>query len=1207
MEREKKHQKRDHQLLKDGSDLEPLAKKQVKHGSIEVEVEPCPMNQSYVVLVSTEEEPCANMPPTEGLNVIKSQPCVEQNAIDPSDGLKIEPCGRRQTTEDMNDGMQNSSDEETVQQCLEVSNQQICEIKQATESLDNIGVNHLHEMELDPSGEKRTSEVSNDMETEPVIEQPVKECINEMEQETHGRMQITGVVSDMGQDPMQTVAARSDIEPDPSIKKYPNKLETDDCGNIQPTEPFSESEPEPYVKQTVKECLPDPELKADVRKQTVQSIKDTGLEPTVIKQTTNALNDTKLEICADQSVKECQNAIVMDTCIKKEASNDDISSEVSNPNVSPRDHSSSFQTVDSQLDGKLVMKSQVVCGEITSACSGKSSSEGSSSQDEHGTNDTYGTLSTSHVVIEVPKHASTSSGIRKITFKFSKRKEDYDNQLPASALKCRGNAFVKGTCKVPRLSHSSDQGLHEPGDSFQYPANMDFMLGKVVPDGYPTTVKRLLSTRILEGAKVKYISAMGELIGIVKDCGYLCGCPTCNFSNVLRAHEFEEHAGGKTKHPNNHIYLENGKPIYSIIQAMKTAPFSTVEEAIKKVAGSSVNEELLQVWKGSLQRNMDRAKIDESHHMKLMNLYHSTSQAREDGSSPYSSYRKSFALEPQTIVDETLKEQKGLFKKPRSYTSGTAVEAKRSAEGGHKKRDNDLHRLLFMPNGLPDGTELAYYARGKKILDGYKQGNGIVCSHCDNEISPSQFEAHAGWAAKRQPYRHIYISNGLTLHDIALLLANGQSITTSSSDDMCAICGDRGELIICDGCPRAFHTACLELEGIPCEDWKCPYCRDSVGSGRKAAAESRPIVIRLTRVVKVREYETGGCVICRAHDFSVAEFDDRTVMLCDQCEKEYHVGCLRESGRCDLKALPLDKWFCCNHCDMIHGAIQDVVVNGAAVVSGSVLSTINKKHIEKGVGGAPNEIRWRMLSGKSRYPEHLPLLSRAAAIFRECFDPIVAKSGRDLIPVMVYGRNISGQEFGGIYCVVLMAGPIVVSAGLLRIFGREVAELPLVATSRQHQRKGYFQALFYCIEELLLSLGVELLVLPAAEEAESIWTKKLGFRKMSDDRLTKGNTRLPPEVNRVLYVRNLPFNITSDEMYDIFGKYGAIRQIRIGTTRITRGTAFVVYEDIYDAKTQLSIICLVLNVANRYLIVLYYQHAKMSKKFDQKKKEEELY
>uniref|UniRef100_V5IHZ9 Putative splicing factor 3b n=1 Tax=Ixodes ricinus TaxID=34613 RepID=V5IHZ9_IXORI len=46
----------------------------------------------------------------------------------------------------------------------------------------------------------------------------------------------------------------------------------------------------------------------------------------------------------------------------------------------------------------------------------------------------------------------------------------------------------------------------------------------------------------------------------------------------------------------------------------------------------------------------------------------------------------------------------------------------------------------------------------------------------------------------------------------------------------------------------------------------------------------------------------------------------------------------------------------------------------------------------------------------------------------------------------------------------------------------------------------------------------------------------------------KTSVRLPPEVNRILYVRNLPYKISGEEMYDIFGKYGAIRQIRVGNT-----------------------------------------------------------
>ena len=76
-------------------------------------------------------------------------------------------------------------------------------------------------------------------------------------------------------------------------------------------------------------------------------------------------------------------------------------------------------------------------------------------------------------------------------------------------------------------------------------------------------------------------------------------------------------------------------------------------------------------------------------------------------------------------------------------------------------------------------------------------------------------------------------------------------------------------------------------------------------------------------------------------------------------------------------------------------------------------------------------------------------------------------------------------------------------------------------------------------------------------------------------------------------------------MYDIFGKYGAIRQIRVGNTPETRGTAFVVYEDIFDAKNACDHLS-GFNVCNRYLVVLYYQSNKAFKKVDADKKEAEL-
>lgn len=99
--------------------------------------------------------------------------------------------------------------------------------------------------------------------------------------------------------------------------------------------------------------------------------------------------------------------------------------------------------------------------------------------------------------------------------------------------------------------------------------------------------------------------------------------------------------------------------------------------------------------------------------------------------------------------------------------------------------------------------------------------------------------------------------------------------------------------------------------------------------------------------------------------------------------------------------------------------------------------------------------------------------------------------------------------------------------------------------------------------------------------------------------------RLAPEVNRALYVRNLPFKITAEEMYDIFGKFGAIRQIRLGNAQDTRGTAFVVYEDIYDAKTAVDHLS-GFNVCGRYLVVLYYQQTKMQKRLDTDKEMKDL-
>merc|ERR1739838_999027 len=111
--------------------------------------------------------------------------------------------------------------------------------------------------------------------------------------------------------------------------------------------------------------------------------------------------------------------------------------------------------------------------------------------------------------------------------------------------------------------------------------------------------------------------------------------------------------------------------------------------------------------------------------------------------------------------------------------------------------------------------------------------------------------------------------------------------------------------------------------------------------------------------------------------------------------------------------------------------------------------------------------------------------------------------------------------------------------------------------------------------------------------------------KMAMQAAKRANVRLPPEVNRILYIRNLPYKITAEEMYDIFGKYGAIRQIRTGTSTDTKGTAYVVYEDIFDAKNACDHLS-GFNVCNRYLVVLYYNPNKHYKKKDADQKQQQI-
>lgn len=111
-----------------------------------------------------------------------------------------------------------------------------------------------------------------------------------------------------------------------------------------------------------------------------------------------------------------------------------------------------------------------------------------------------------------------------------------------------------------------------------------------------------------------------------------------------------------------------------------------------------------------------------------------------------------------------------------------------------------------------------------------------------------------------------------------------------------------------------------------------------------------------------------------------------------------------------------------------------------------------------------------------------------------------------------------------------------------------------------------------------------------------------------------------PNTQTILFVKNLSFKVTSEEMYDLFGRFGPIRQIRLydplvlteeniltcrGNKNATRGTAYVVYESPHDAKVAVDKLN-GFSFGGRFLVVLMHQLDKVVKPEDLVTRQEEL-
>lgn len=82
----------------------------------------------------------------------------------------------------------------------------------------------------------------------------------------------------------------------------------------------------------------------------------------------------------------------------------------------------------------------------------------------------------------------------------------------------------------------------------------------------------------------------------------------------------------------------------------------------------------------------------------------------------------------------------------------------------------------------------------------------------------------------------------------------------------------------------------------------------------------------------------------------------------------------------------------------------------------------------------------------------------------------------------------------------------------------------------------------------------------------------------------------PIDEHQILFLKNLPYDVQGEKLYELFGPFGRIRQVRLGTEKKTRGTGFVVYDSVNDARAAQDKLS-GYNLQGRYLVVDFFKSA----------------
>ncbi|XP_026663146.2 uncharacterized protein LOC103714273 isoform X2 [Phoenix dactylifera] len=463
-------------------------------------------------------------------------------------------------------------------------------------------------------------------------------------------------------------------------------------------------------------------------------------------------------------------------------------------------------------------------------------------------------------------------------------------------------------------------------------------------------------------------------------------------------------------------------------------------------------------------QNFNTRKQVESHGSRKIN------KAKKPGSGKSSASRKEIELAKSKPVGGGNLNTKQ--KKKRNH--GCSLIVRRNGKDDHHEGILPPTKLTIlswlMDSGiLTENEKLVCIAKNSmgKIPSGLVTSGGIWCDCCKDVEPLSKFKAHVG-SNFNQPWDYIFLMSGKTLthclqeaweKEKKHKKVGFQTVGTDGpdpSDDTCGVCADGGRLICCDNCPSTFHQDCVMLKAFPEGTWYCPYCR---------------------------------CTFCMVAEHGSKRAPETSALLsCKQCRRKYHQQCAWGNDVNEIGSVSIS--FCGKNCKKLATQLSDML--GVTNFMERGFSWTLLKRLDEDVGVSSNE---RL----SFITECNIKLSMALCVLNECFVPLMdQRTGVDVISQAIYncGSNFNRLNYEGFYTLILEKDEEIISVASLRFHGTNLAEMPFVGTRPIYQRQGMCHRLLKAIEDLLSSLCIKKLIIPAVPDLLETWMKSFSFKPL---------------------------------------------------------------------------------------------------------------